>query len=346
MSSEIVPQQQGAVNGHVSEAGLVKRREFGADQLQHVAETSAMAVAAQARAAVESRYIVAMRQPRDWDMVRKKLIHECKRTGFALSARYAKPVGGGKVEGFSIRFAESAMRCMTNLMPEITTIYDDARQRIVRVSLTDLEGNLTFVKDVPIAKVVERQKPKAGQTILSSRLNSKGETVFLVEANDDELLNKENALVSKALRNHVLRLIPGDIQDDCLDQIHETLRQDNKQDPDRARKKLIDAFAEQGVQPADLKSYLGHDITTNPAEMAELRAIYAGIRDGETTWAAVMAEKDAATDEANPDAPRTVADLVAKAKNDAAKKIKVKGADGKTIEVEDAPTPPSEPENA
>ena len=67
-------------------------------------ETAGTVLAAQAKAQIEARYIMAERHPRDLDIVRAKLIKECKRPGFAAVARYLKPIGRG-VEGPSIRFA-------------------------------------------------------------------------------------------------------------------------------------------------------------------------------------------------------------------------------------------------
>ena len=133
---------------------------FGTQALARQAETAATAVAAQARAAVESRYIMAMQRPRDLDAARLAILKECKRPGFAAVARYRKPVGDG-IEGPSIRFAEAAIRCMTNMLPETATIYEDQEKRIVRVSVTDLEANVTYSGDVTIEKTVERTKLKA-----------------------------------------------------------------------------------------------------------------------------------------------------------------------------------------
>nr|NIU03565.1 hypothetical protein [Gammaproteobacteria bacterium]NIV50929.1 hypothetical protein [Gammaproteobacteria bacterium]NIX84839.1 hypothetical protein [Gammaproteobacteria bacterium] len=101
------------------------------------AETASTAVAAQAAASVQARYVMALQRPRNIDQVRVDLLKECKRPGFARVAMYHKPIGKG-VTGPSIRFAEAAMRCMGNLMPEVATLYDDHDKRILRVSVTDL----------------------------------------------------------------------------------------------------------------------------------------------------------------------------------------------------------------
>ena len=83
----------------------------GSSQTMAVVETSSSAIAAQSKAMVESRYIMAMRNPRNWDAVHQDLIKECKRPSFAnnKSAYYVKPIGKG-VEGLGIRFVEVALR--------------------------------------------------------------------------------------------------------------------------------------------------------------------------------------------------------------------------------------------
>jgi hypothetical protein len=255
-------------------------------------ETASTARAAQARAIVEARYVMAMQRPRDLDVVRESLLKECKRPSFAKVARYLKPVGKG-VSGPSIRFAEAAVRAMTNVAVEVSTSWDDEEKRILNVSATDLETNLAYGQDITIRKAVERKSPKEGTQILGSRLNSYGEMVYLVPATEDEILNTQNAQISKAVRNLGLRLIPGDIVDECQTTVMETLRQHDAKDPDAAKREVFDAFATVGVKTAQLKSYLGHaGETLTPAELADLRAVYAAIRDGEATWKDVLAARD------------------------------------------------------
>ncbi len=260
------------------------REEFGGREIARSAETASAAVAEQAKAAVQARYIMAMQRPRSWDATRQRLIAECKRPGFAAVAIYRKPIGNG-IEGPSIRLAETALRCMTNMYPETAVIFDDGEKRIVRVSVTDLEANLTYAKEVVIEKTVERSKLKQGQKPLGSRLNSYGQTTYLVEATEDDLLNKQNALESKALRVLALRHVPGDILDECMMVARRTRLEENAKDPSAAKKKLIDWYGARGIAVAELEKYLGHktdDMT--PDEGRELEAVAAAIHDGEATW--------------------------------------------------------------
>lgn len=277
---------------------LVARNEFSND-LQ-VADTAATAVAAQAKALVEARYIMALRRPRDLDVVRERMLKECCRPSFAAVARYVKPIGQDRSKwpaGPSIRFAEAAVRNMGNVTVETMTVYDDREKRIVRVMVTDLEANVPYSQDITIAKTIERRKKKDGDTVIATRTNSYGDTVYILEATDDDIINKQQALISKAIRTQGLRLIPGDIVDECMDQVMVTQKNADAQDPDAAKRKLFDAFGAQGVRAEQLKEYLGHDAASlSPKELADLRALYAAIRDGETTWRDVMETKTAAAE--------------------------------------------------
>jgi hypothetical protein len=268
---------------------------FGAVERQAQLETAAQVLAEQAKAAVQARYIMAMKNPRDWDVVRQRLLKECERPSFAGVARYSKPVGAGTVTGPSIRFVEAALKVMGNVMPEQVVLYDDRQKRIIRVTVTDLEANLTYSKEILLEKTVERKQLKPGQTPLGSRINSRGERVYLVEATEDEMLNKEAALTSKAMRQLGLRIVPGDLVDECMETVLATVRRKAAEDPDAEKKAIIDAFDDLGVRVTDLKDYLGVDSleTLTPKDLVNLRAVYQALRDGETNWREIMEQRDA-----------------------------------------------------
>lgn len=301
--------------------GEVAKQSFGASELARSGETASSAVAAQARAMIEARYVMAMQRPRDLDMARVKLLAACSRSRFAQVARYIKPIGEG-IEGPSIRLAEEAARCLTNIAMDVVTIYDDPQRRIIRATATDLESNIPWSKDVTIEKTVERSYVKDGQTMVAQRINSKGKPVYTVLASDDEILNKENALASKAMRGNLLRLVPGDLLEEAMDTVYRTLNADAEKDPSAERKRVIDAFASLNIMPTHLKEYLGHDLdVTTPAELIAMRSIYTAMKDGEATWADVMEHKQGGKGkEKTPETPAagkgkpSVTDLAAEAK--------------------------------
>lgn len=273
---------------------IAKREDFsGTSTTLSVQETASSAIAAQSKAMVESRYIMAMRNPRNWDQVRQDLIRECERPAFAhnKSTYYKKPIGNG-VEGLGIRFVEVALRCMKNVLIETTMIFEDDQKEIHRVSVTDLESNITYPLDVRVSKTVERSKPLDDGSYISVRMNSQNKKVFTIPANDDDLLNKRGAMISKAVRTLGLRIIPGDLCDEA-ETIIKKIRLDNAaQDPNAERKRIVDAFADIGVRAVDLVAYLGHQIEQcSPTQLVDLRGIYGAIKDGEATWKTVMENK-------------------------------------------------------
>lgn len=267
----------------------LERVSFGSHELERRPETQGMALAARAQAEVQARYIVALQRPRNIEEVRVRILQHCKRPRFAQIAEYAKPVAGQKVKGPSIRFVETALQEYGNVMPDATIIYDDDDKRVVRVSVTDLERNVTYYDDAIIEKFVERRKPKQGDEVLGTRTNSYGDQVFKIRADEDAFANKCASAVSKKTRNLGLRILPADITDEAMEVCRVVRETKDAMDPAAARRQLVDAFVELRVMPADLDAYLGHSFDqASPAEMDDLRAAYASVRTGEATWVALV----------------------------------------------------------
>lgn len=293
------------------------RQEFGATEMQQVHETAAAAVAAREQAAVQARYIMAMQRPRNVEQFRKRLMDMCLKPEFAKKAEYAKPVGkkwnaakGVEEEQFiygpSIRFVEAALQAYGNVLPQTATVFDNPMARISRVSVTDLEANITYEAEVVIAKTVERKgfekgkrgsgqwEPPKGRVVISERVNSYGDPTYVVVATNDEIMSKQNALLSKALRTNALRLLPPDVVEEAIRLARQTVANKDAQDPDAAKREILDYFATQGVEPVDIEAYLGKSISKPllPAEIARLRSIYKAVSSGETTWEEIMAAKE------------------------------------------------------
>ncbi len=270
----------------------ITRQEFGGTSIQPVAETAALAVAAQAKASIEAHWIIAQSQPRNMEAVRLELLKECLRPSFAESAVYLLPIGEG-IRGLSIRFVEAAQQAMGNVASESTTVYDDEDKRIVSVSVTDFQRNVFYRKQITITKLVERRYLQKGQVPVSQRVNSSGETTYTVHASEGDLLTKEGALVSKAMRTNGLRIIPGWLQDECLQIIDKTAADEAARDPDAEKRKLLDGFGQIGIMPGDLEEYLGHPLgQIVAAELVQLRAIWKTIQASETTWVETLAHRN------------------------------------------------------
>lgn len=279
MSTPQAPPQQ------PMQAGATETAGFGTQALAVSAEVATSAVVAQAQAAVQARYIVAFQRPRSWDRVRQNLLRDCQRPNFAKGARYAVPRGDKTIRGPSIRFVEAALRAMTNVCIDQTVKSDDPQRRIVTVTVTDLEANLTYPREVVIEKTVERKSYQGDMSQVRRRKNSYGETIYIVPATDGEVAQKEAAAVSKAIRTCGERLIPGDLVDECMEVVVETVGNQTAEDPDAERKRIVDAFTRLNVPADQLSAYLGHDLgEASEAELAYLREVYVTIDQGEASW--------------------------------------------------------------
>lgn len=280
----------------------IARQGFGEQSVER-RNTAAVAMAERAKAEVQARYVVAMQRPRDLDVFRVRLLDHCRRVRFAETARYRKPIGQSSIEGASIRFVETALAEYGNVLPESTIVYEDEEQIVLRVTVTDLERNITHAAEATIAKRMERRQLRRGQTAISQRVNVRGELVYLVEATEDDTANAKASRESKLLRNLGLRILPRDIIDEAQDTCIATLHSRAEKDPAGERRKLVDAFHAHGVSPADLALYLGHPLEQlQPSEQAELREVYTAIRDGESSWRDVMATRRPGEEEEKSDA--------------------------------------------
>lgn len=296
-------------------------------QLAVTSDPAAIAAAEAAKSRLQAAYQMALYQPRNVEQARQNLLAACRRPAFAEKAEYNKPVGGSSIVGPSIRFAETAIREWGNILSDISVVYEDDSTRRIRVNMIDLQTNSQFTKELSIRKTVERRFAK-DREVLGERENSRGEVVYIVRATDDEIANKEAAMISKAVRNEGLRLIPSDIIDEALETARETLRSQIKDDPSKHRRKVIDAFAGIGVKVASLEKYLGHEIDScSPGEIAELRNIYGSIKDGEASWNDYLELKRKSTSE-DEDERRTAVDaLTALANRKPVKETEPKQAD-------------------
>jgi hypothetical protein len=292
---------------------ITVKEDFQGKILMQKAEIAATRVAASARAEVESAFIMALKMPRNRDQARIEILQACKNITFASMAKYKKPVGKKQtasgewvqnyVEGPSIRFAEEMIRSWTNVKVQSMIIYEDDERRITFINVVDLQSNISYSSQITVEKTIERKSDK-GREVIDERLNSYGERVFIVRATDDEIRNKEAAMLSKEIRNASLRLIPQDITQDAMAQVDVTVKAGVSSDIETAKKQILDAFAAIGVKPVDLEQYLGHAMSTvSPAEIADLRTVYNTIKNGEATWADYVAKEVVTADQDSLNGP-------------------------------------------
>lgn len=293
------------------ESGVSVREEYG-QEVTRQAETAMGALAAQQRALIEARFIMAMRRQRNWNDVRARINEYCLDPEFAAAALYVKPIsqtpeGWAKMSkreqllhapeswpmGFSVRFVEAALFEAGNFDVDSIVIWEDDTKRMVRTHVTDLERNSSFARVDTIPKTIERKYLKKGQEPLGQRLNANNQVVYILEATPDDVKTMENAAVSKSIRTEGERLLPPQLKREWRALIENTVADQDAKDPQAAKKILFDSFAGLGVMPSDLEKWLRHAVESLvPAELQALRKVYVAISNAEITWAEVMAARD------------------------------------------------------
>lgn len=344
------------------ETSIVRTEGFSAIEVKRNAELAATAMAAKAKASIEAACIMAERHPRDLLQVRAQLLKECERSRFAEKARYKLPRNAYNpetrqyekkwIQGFSIRFAESALMHMGNMSASSEVVYEDEEKLTLTVTVRDYERN-AFVEDaIVVTKLTEKRRIFKNDVPIATRTNSNGETIFILKSTIDEITQRRNAAVSKSMRTLILRLIPADLKEECEDQCVETAAQSFKSDPTKEIKRVVDAFAKIRVMPFQLAEYLGHTVdTVDVNELNTLRGIYQAISDNDTTWAEVveaqLEEKEQTYDDARDPAPgprqAAVADALAKASAKVAAKAAEKAKPRQKPE-QAPPQAPTEPD--
>lgn len=244
----------------VEESGLTTTEQFSS-------ELAPAAAAAEKQFEIQSAIILAKRFPRDEDKAFEKLMRACGRTSFAEDAEYSFPRGGQMVKGPSVNLAREAARIWGNVRYGITITRDDQSSRQIQGWAWDLETNTKPSAEDDFRKLIFR----------------KGKGWIEPDERDlRELTNRRGAIL---IRNAILQILPKDLIEDALSKCRETLRSNAAQDPDAARKKILLAFSELNINPEMLAAYLGHPVAqSSPAEIADLRAVYKSISDGNTTW--------------------------------------------------------------
>lgn len=274
-------------------------------------ELAPTAAAEAAKQEVQAAVILAKRFPRNEDEAYASIIRSCKRPTFAADTEYSFPRGGKTVKGPSIYLAREFARLWGNIRHGCDIVTDNNDERTIRAWAWDVQTNTKVSSDATFKKLVQRKQWD-------------GDTKWVQPDERDlrELTNKHAAI---AKRNCLLELLPSDMVEDACNAARTTLKDQAAQDPDAARKSLINAFSELNVPIVGLERYLGHPLAEcSPEELANLRTIYKSIKDGNSVWA----------DYTNGNGHSTE-DLAAKTKAAAEKlKEKVKTADEPTDHVE------------
>lgn len=229
-------------------------------------DVAVFAESSREQAHVMAAFTMAYKKPRIEGNVIEKLNTSCCRYGFAEKVTYSFPRGKSMVTGGSIYLAREVARLWGNNEHGFEIVQDDEETRTVRGYAIDYETNTRTKSDASFKKLIQRK-------------NKDGETYWVVPDERDlrELTNKHGAI---AKRNAIFELIPKDIVDGAIAQAKKTVAKGYKEgafDPVA----LIKSFKTIGVSSAMIEEYCGCGVSAiTPEQYAELRGIFAAIKDG------------------------------------------------------------------
>lgn len=217
---------------------------------------------ARAIAEVQASFVIAKKFPRNEFGALAKIMDTCKRPFLAEKALYAYPKGGTLVTGPSIRLAEAIAQAWTNIDYGFNEISQQAGISVIECYAVDKENNS--------CKRITFQVPHTRDTKQGKKKITDAREIYEICANQ----------ASRRIRNCILALVPGDVQEAAVDQIKKTLEGGITSVQD-AIKKMVLAFDELGVKAEHIEKRLGHKLdATIASEIVTLKGIYRSIRDG------------------------------------------------------------------
>lgn len=227
-------------------------------ELAHATETGSAREIQEVQAAM----VIAKRFPRDQVSAMDRILQACTRPALAEGALYSYNRGGSEVTGPSIRLAEAIAQGWGNLQFGIRELEQRNGESTVEAFAWDLETNTRQTK---VFQVPHERHTKNGKKPLTDPRD-----IYELVANQG----------ARRLRACILGIIPGDVTETAQAQCEQTLLAKADVGPE-AVKKLVTAFASIGVTSDQLVKRLGNRVEAiRPAQMIQLRKIYASIKDG------------------------------------------------------------------
>ena len=225
------------------------------------------AVVARAAAEVQGQMVIAKRFPRDQRQARDRIIQACQRTRLAEQAAYQYPRGGQKITGASIRLAEVMLQNWGNMIAGIVDLghhYDSGEPFAeAEAYCLDLETN---VRNSTTFRVSLVRHTRQGTTILTDPRD-----IY-------EQIANQGARRKRAM---ILATIPGDIEEEALEQCQTTVEATIDVTPEGIKSMLAHFASEYGVTKEQIETRYGRRADSlEAAELIAMRNIAKSLRDG------------------------------------------------------------------
>lgn len=211
---------------------------------------------------VQAALIIAKKYPRDPEIALDKILNACTRHTLAEGAIYSYSRGGTDVTGPSIRLAEAVAQLWGNMQFGVRELSQANGESTVEAFAWDVETNTRQVK---VFQVPHKRVTKKGTTVLTDPRD-----IYEMVANQG----------ARRLRACILGVIPGDVIEAAVNQCEVTMVARADTSPE-AIKKMVSAFREFGVTEEMISKRIQKRLEAiNPAQMAQLKKVYASLRDG------------------------------------------------------------------
>lgn len=213
-------------------------------------------------AEVQAAMVIAKRFPRNQIEAMDRILSACTRPTLAEGALYSYSRGGQEITGPSIRLAEAIAQVWGNVQFGIRELEQTNGASTVEAFAWDIETNTRQVK---VFQVKHERHTRTGTKKLEDQRD-----VYEMVANQG----------ARRLRACILGVIPGDVIESAVKQCEETLRTSADTSPD-AIKKMLAAFEPFGVTREQIEKRIQCRIDAiRPAQLVQLKKVYASLRDG------------------------------------------------------------------
>lgn len=216
---------------------------------------------------VQAAMVIAKRFPRDENYAYSKIMQSCKRKTLAEQAEYEYKRGSEKVNGPSIRLAESLARNWGNMDYGIIELEQKKGKSEMMAYAWDLETNTRVTRVFTVRHW--RDTRKGGYALKNAR------DIYELTANYG----------ARRVRACILEVIPGDVVDAAIEECRNTLQGAYKEPlTDRVRKMIASFESDFQVTKDMLEKYIGHNADAfSDNDFLRLKKIYKALRDGMST---------------------------------------------------------------
>ena len=256
--------------------------------------SNALADAGQQReiAEVQAAMVIAKRFPRDQIEAMDRILQACTRPSLAEGALYSYSRGGSEITGPSIRLAEVAAQSWGNVQFGVRELEQRNGESTVEAFAWDIETNTRQVK---VFQVKHERHSRKGTTRLEDPRD-----VYELVANQG----------ARRLRACILGVIPGDVIEAAVKQCEQTMKASADTSPEGLRK-LVQAFEQFGVTQAQIEKRNQCRLeATRPAQVVNLKKVWASLRDGMSSPADWFEPEASANADAGAAEPANLRDRV------------------------------------